>query len=115
MTANETSPDAGQDTPRAPASGSGRDLLRRLFAIRPAGVLRLAVLSLIAGFVLIAADFDLHDPQLRLGHLLSQLAGMLLSAAAWLLRNLWQPLLAGSAVVIPLWILWRAVTLPFRK
>nr|WP_233350943.1 DUF6460 domain-containing protein [Hyphomonas sp. ND6WE1B] len=31
------------------------------------------------------------------------------------MRNFWKPALAGATIVLPLWILWRLVSLPFRK
>lgn len=94
---------------------SWRSVLWRLVAIGPAGIVRLAVLSLLTGLVMIASDFSLQAPHFDAGQLVSSIARTLAGAASWLAGHLWKPLLTGSLVVIPVWILWRLVSLPFRK
>ena len=37
------------------------------------------------------------------------------SAAVWAVKNFWKPWLAGASIVLPLWVLWRLASLPFRK
>jgi hypothetical protein len=39
----------------------------------------------------------------------------LASLARWAVTNFWKPALAGAGIVLPVWFLWRLVSLPFRK
>ncbi len=89
--------------------------MRRLFGVRPAGALRLVVLCLLVGLFVQASRFDPADPQAGLLPTLATLARTAWSSALWMVTNSWQPLLAGAAVVLPIWVLWRLLSLPFRR
>ena len=105
----------GAERRRRKAAAEKRPVLLRLFGISLWGGLKLIVTCIIVGFFLLALEFDpvANDVNVMgaLGDLLRNLAG----AAVWAARNFWQPLLAGASIVMPLWILWRLVSLPFRK
>jgi hypothetical protein len=92
-----------------------RHILRRLFGIGVWGGFKLTLLCIVVGFFVMAANFD---PAAQDTNVLSAVAGVAKQAAAaagWAARNFWQPALAGAGIVLPIWVLWRLVSLPFRK
>lgn len=92
-----------------------RPLIRRLFGISFWGALKLLMLCILAGFFVMAANFDPRNPGFDPGEAFGAILSQSLAALGWALRNFWQPALAGTAIVLPLWVLWRLVSLPFRK
>ena len=92
-----------------------RHILLRLFGISPWGWLKLAVLCVIVGSFVMAVNFDPRTAEVDLMSAASQFVSDAWTAAGWLVRNFWQPALAGATVVLPLWVLWRLVSLPFRR
>ena len=102
----------------AQASGSGterRSLAARLFSIGAWQLLLLIFLSVVVGMFLLALDFSADRQGLDIGGAILELAETFFSALFWLLRTFWKPFLAGAAIVFPVWLLWRLVSLPFRK
>ena len=92
-----------------------RPLAVRLFSVSVWQVLRLIVLSTLAGLFLLSLDFSPDRQGLNVGEALWELVQAAFSALLWIVKTFWKPLLAGAAVVLPLWLLWRLLTLPFRK
>lgn len=92
-----------------------RPLLARLFAISVWGGVKLAGLCVLVGFFVMAASFDPGDPDFNIGEALGAVVRRTFSALGWMIRNFWQPLLAGALVVLPVWVIWRVISLPFRK
>lgn len=85
-----------------------------MFGISAWGAFKLAVTCLLVGFFLLALEFD---PVANDVDVLAALTGVLrnlFAAAVWAATNFWQPLLASASVVLPLWILWRLASFPFR-
>lgn len=103
--------------PAAPATAAEprRSLVRRLFGISVWGGVKLLLLCILVGFFVMAANFDTRDPDFNIGEALGAMLRQSLSALGWALTNFWQPALAGALVVLPIWVLWRLVSLPFRK
>ncbi len=99
----------------APADEPPRTLIRRLFAISLWGGVKLLLLCTLVGFFVMAADFDNRDPDFNIGQALGAMLRQSFNALGWALTNFWQPALAGALVVLPIWVLWRLVSLPFRK
>ncbi|MEQ8559554.1 MAG: hypothetical protein RIB03_14660 [Henriciella sp.] len=97
--------------PRAPK----RPVLQRLFGISVWGAVKLLVTCLLVGFFLLALEFDPVADDVNVLGALGDLLGNLVGAAVWAVRNFWKPLLAGASIVLPLWVLWRLASLPFRK
>ncbi|MEO0983019.1 MAG: hypothetical protein AAFX03_10240 [Pseudomonadota bacterium] len=109
---------AADPPPKArPAKGKPekRHILLRLFGISIWGALKLTLLCVLVGVIVLAAQFDPRDPQVDVGQTLAATAQTAWNGASWAVRNLWRPALAGAAVVLPIWVLWRLASLPFRK
>ena len=82
----------------------GKDMLSRIFGGSPIGVLvRLALLSVVVGFILHTLDIDPKDIFRNLGDLVEHVWRMGLEP----LRHLWSYFLIGAVIVIPIWLLMR--------
>lgn len=92
-----------------------RPLLARLFGISLWGGIKLLGLCILVGFFVMAANFDPAHPDFNAGRALGAILKQTVSALGWALKNFWQPALAGALVVLPAWVIWRVVSLPFRK
>lgn len=92
-----------------------RPLLARLFGISVWGSLKLLGLCILVGFFVLASQFNPSNPDVNMGEAISNVASTAIAALGWAVRNFWKPALAGAAVVMPVWVLWRLVSLPFRK
>lgn len=103
----------------SPAQGEGRkpkrSVLARLFGLSVWGYLKLALTSVLVGFVVLAVNFDPAAPGFDLLGALGSVVSKAAGAAGWAVQNLWQPALAGAGLVLPVWVLWRLVSLPFRR
>lgn len=106
--------DAPAERPRK-AKREKRHILLRLFGIGIWGSFKLIVLCVLVGFFVMAASFDPRSPDVNVGETLASLAGQAFAATGWAVRNFWKPALAGASIVLPLWVLWRLISLPFRR
>lgn len=109
----ETIGDTAAKTGKLPKAK--RHILLRLFGISPWGWIKLALLSILVGFFVMASEFDPASPDVNV---LGALQGFLSSVgglAVWAAQNFWKPALAGATIVLPIWVVWRAMSLPFRK
>lgn len=112
----DTSDPAPAPTPaEKPGKTPKRPLLLRLFGISLWGGVKLTVLCILVGFFVMAANFNPAAQDANIPGALAAIAKQALAAAGWAVRNFWKPALAGATIVLPLWILWRLVSLPFRK
>ncbi len=100
---------------RAAKDARKRGLLARLFGIGIFGALKLTALCVLIGFFVMAANFDPRHPDVDAGAAIASVARQAWVATGWMVRNFWQPALAGATIVLPVWVLWRLVSLPFRK
>lgn len=92
-----------------------RHVLLRLLGISPWGWIKLALLCVLVGFFVMASEFDPASPDVNMMGAMQSFLQSLGGLAAWTARNFWKPALAGATIVLPVWLLWRAVSLPFRK
>lgn len=90
-------------------------MLVRLFGIGPWGALKLAAASVVVGFFVMATSFNPADPNVDIPAAMTALARNVYGLAEWTVLNFWRPALSGAAIVLPLWVLWRLISLPFRK
>ncbi|MEO1662161.1 MAG: hypothetical protein AAFR51_14320 [Pseudomonadota bacterium] len=92
-----------------------RHVLLRLFGIGPWGWIKLAALCVLVGFLVMASEFDPASPEVNMFGAVQNFLASLGGLASWAVRNFWKPALAGATIVLPIWVLWRALSLPFRK
>lgn len=92
-----------------------RPLLRRLFGIGIWGTVKLIALCILIGFFVMAANFDPRAPDADVPAAMAAVFKQTVAAAGWAALNFWKPALAGATIVLPIWVLWRLVSLPFRK
>lgn len=104
-----------EPAPATPPPAEKRPLLKRLFGISFWGGVKLLGLCILVGFFVMAANFDPQQPSFHPLEALRSILRQTFAALGWALQNFWQPALAGAVVVLPIWVLWRLVSLPFRK
>ncbi len=92
-----------------------RSLLLKVFGISPWGALKLIGLCVLVGFFVMASNFNPSNPDTDIVGALASVLRQALAATGWMIRNFWKPALAGATVVLPLWIVWRVISAPFRK
>ena len=110
-------PDAPPEAPRKAkkVKPPPRPILIRLFGVSLWGAFKLALLCVVVGFFVLASQFDPRDPDVDMGSMLAGMTRSAWEAAGWSVRNFWKPALAGAGLVLPVWVLWRLLSLPFRK
>jgi hypothetical protein len=80
------------------------DVLGRIFGGSPVGVLvRLALLSIVVGFILHAAHIDPEDIFRSMEELIQRIWNLGLEPLRWL----WRYFLLGAVLVVPIWLLIR--------
>ena len=62
-----------------------------------------------------ASEFDPASPDVNMTEAVQNFLASLGGLVSWTVRNFWKPALAGATIVLPIWVLWRAISLPFRK
>ena len=92
-----------------------RHILIRLLGISWWGWIKLALLCILVGFFVMASEFDPTSPDVNVIGAIRRFLNSVGSLAGWAVRNFWKPALAGATIVLPLWLVWRAISLPFRK
>ena len=101
---------------QTPTTGtSRRHVLLRLFGISLWGYIKLLLLCIIVGSFVMASQLEPDKTELDA---VAAMQGILTSAIAvgrWAAVNFWHPAFTGASLVLPLWVLWRVVSLPFRK
>lgn len=92
-----------------------RSFADRMFNIGWMGWIRLAMLSVVVGVIVRAAGVDPLAPDFTFTGALQSIGRALGELAGWAVANGWLPLLVGAAIVAPVWLLWRLLSLPFRN
>ena len=111
----EPPPQPAAPAPAAPAPAPKRPVLVRLFGISVWGAAKLLGLCILVGFFVLASQFDPRKPDVDAGAAIASVARTAWTTAGWAVRNFWKPALAGAVIVLPVWVLWRLISLPFRK
>ena len=109
----ETIEETAAKTGKLPAAK--RHILIRLLGISPWGWLKLVLLCVLVGFLVMASEFDPASPDVNMMGALQSFLASLGSLLRWAVQNFWKPALAGATIVLPIWLAWRAISLPFRK
>lgn len=73
------------------------------------------MVCILIGFVMLAMQFDPANPGFDASTAIAELWRNTIATARWAVLNFWKPALTGASVVLPIWVLWRLATLPFRK
>jgi hypothetical protein len=94
---------------------SRRSIISKMFDLGAWGWIKLAVLCLAVGAVLQASGINPFASDFTLGGAAASLGHALVNTALWALANGWAPALIGAIVVLPLWLLWRLLSVPFRR
>ncbi|MEM9738887.1 MAG: hypothetical protein AAF829_03395 [Pseudomonadota bacterium] len=92
-----------------------RPLLLRLFGVSIWGGLKLIVLCVIIGGAIMVWQEAERAAQENAAAVAGQAAQQVWAGAVWTAQNFWQPALYGAGFVAPVWVLWRVITLPFRR
>lgn len=92
-----------------------RHVLLRLFGVGIWGWFKLVLLCILVGFFVLASEFDPASPDVDVTAAIRGFFESLGGLLNWAARNFWQPALAGATIVLPIWLVWRAISLPFRK
>lgn len=92
-----------------------RHVLLRLFGIKLFGWIKLALLCILVGFFVMASEFDPSSPNVDVTGAVGNFLKSAAATARWAAVNFWKPALAGAGIVMPVWVLWRMISLPFRK
>jgi hypothetical protein len=92
-----------------------RSLMSKMFDIGPWGWVKLTMLCLAVGAVLRIANVNPFEPGFTLGSAVASLGRGVGNLLLWIIANGWAPALIGVAVVMPIWLLWRLLSVPFRK
>ncbi len=92
-----------------------RSVLRRLFGLKLLGALQLLAICILVGFVMLLANFNPAQPGFDATNALEEVIRNSVAGLQWAAVHFWKPALAGATVVLPVWVLWRLATLPFRR
>jgi hypothetical protein len=92
-----------------------RTLQSKLFGIGPSGYFQLAVLCIAVGAVFEAGGLNPFDPGFTVQGAFGGLANGALNVLGWVIQAGWKPMLIGAAVTLPIWLVWRVLSVPFRR
>jgi hypothetical protein len=92
-----------------------RTLQSKLFGIGPSGYFQLAVLCIAVGAVFEAGGLNPFDPGFTWQTALTGLGTGALNVIGWVIQAGWKPMLIGAAVTLPIWLVWRVLSVPFRR
>ena len=95
-------------------SRTGRSFWHRAFAIDAWGVAWLILICLLVGMVMEVSGLPFNASQFSLSHTLTTIWQNLVGAILWLFGNGWWPALLGALIVLPIWAIWRLISMPFR-
>ena len=92
-----------------------RHILLRLLGVSVWGCMKLALLCILVGFFVMASEFDPGSPDVNVMGAIQRFLQSVGGLAGWAARNFWKPALAGATIVLPIRLVWRLASLPFRK
>ncbi|MEM1105967.1 MAG: hypothetical protein AAGH87_06215 [Pseudomonadota bacterium] len=107
--------EAAPPAPIKPAKAPKRPLLVRIFGLSIWGAVKLLLVCILVGGFVMAWQGAQTAAEDSLTGAAGEAAQRLWQGAVWAAQNFWRPALYGAGVVVPFWVLWRVVTLPFRR
>ena len=94
---------------------SQRPVWRRLLSIRIGGLINLILWCVVIGLLMQFTGYNPYAPPQTGLERAETMWVQAKEAAAFAFRLGWKPALMGASVVLPIWLVWRTLTLPFRK
>ena len=91
-----------------------RSISDKMFGISFWGWIRLGVLCLTAGAIFEAGGFNPFAPAFTWRSVPADLLQGVINVFTWSVGTAWRPLLFGAIAIIPIWLVWRLITVPFR-
>ena len=111
--------DAEPSQAHPPATGVGqnhrRPFLIRLFSVKFWGAVRLTVICVVVGIFINVFRTAQNPASFDLMGAIAEIWQNAFGLTLWIIQNGWQPALIGATVVLPIWIVWRLLTFPFRR
>jgi hypothetical protein len=92
-----------------------RTFADKMFGIGFSGWFQLVVLCVVVGAIFQAGGIDFFAPNFTFTGFVGALANGALNSVGWVLEVGWRPLLAGAVIVVPVWLAWRLLSVPFRN
>jgi hypothetical protein len=100
--------DPGDDHPHP------RTMMDKMFGLSWGGWLQLLLITIVVGVVIESSGLNPFDRTFDPANVLSALWDGAVHTVSWAFGNGWRPFLIGLAIVAPLWVIWRLLTIPFR-
>jgi hypothetical protein len=91
-----------------------RTLKSKIFGIGPSGYFQLTILCIVVGAIFTFGAIDPFAPGFNVETLVRGMGTGALSLLGWVLETGWWPVIVGAVLVVPVWIVWRVHTVPFR-
>lgn len=104
-----------EKTPEKTKAQAKRPLLARLFSISFWGAARLVIISLVVGIIQRVGWENRKESGFDAVGAIAMIWENTFKGILWIVQHGWKPTLIGATIVLPLWIIWRLVSLPFRK
>ncbi len=92
-----------------------RPIFIRLFSLKFGQFFNLLVWCVLAGLIIQITNFNPFRPQFDAATTAGNVGEQLVKASVWAVQNGWRPALTGAGIILPIWISWRIITLPFRR
>jgi len=92
-----------------------RPLILRLLSLKIGSAINLVIWCVVAGIIMRLTNFNLLNPQIDAAQTTANVWGQGWTALKWLVINGWKPALTGATLILPVWLTWRIITLPFRR
>ena len=87
----------------------------RLLSLRVGQAMNLLLWCVLAGVIMQLTGFNLLHTHLTAGETAGNLWQQGFAALGWMIGMGWKPALLGATLVIPIWLVWRLLTFPFRR
>ncbi len=101
--------------PVAPAEKQRRPLLVRLFSVKFWGAVRLTALCVLVGIIQKIGWAEKQTREFDVWSTIQTIWQNTFDGLIWVIQHGWQPALMGATIVVPIWVIWRVISLPFRR
>lgn len=90
-------------------------MLVRLFSLKFWGAVRLTALCVLIGLIQKIGWADKKSQEVDLLPTIQAIWENTFHGLIWIVKHGWQPAMMGATIVLPIWIIWRLISLPFRR